>query len=113
KHVDNDVHLVLVPTAGSAACKSVTAEILPHLRPDSWTLPGINHISNVFRVTGQLFFDAAHEPCRGGVAGNRQPARVANWEIHPVYAIDLCTSTSPSECSVDDESVWFPLDQAE
>ena len=35
--------------------------------------------------------------------------RVSAWEIHPVYAIDVCINTSLSGCPRTDASKWRPL----
>ena len=60
------------------------------------------------RFTGQVFFDASHRPCVNGkpVESSR---RVSAWEIHPVYAIDVCINTSLSGCPRTDASKWMPL----
>jgi hypothetical protein len=39
------------------------------------------------------------------------PSRVSSWEIHPVYAIDVCKKKSLNSCKADNDSVWTPLDQ--
>jgi hypothetical protein len=96
----NDIHIALGLTATMPECSSVTAEISPHSRPTSWS--NIGHFQafdstskkNVvnaslktrlqaqpFRFTGQLFFDAPHEPCPCGI--NCDPKRSSDWEIHP------------------------------
>jgi hypothetical protein len=61
-----DVHIELVKMASEDdACNSVTAEMSPHLRPESWTdLPGLA-IKRPVRITGPLFFDGSHRPCSG------------------------------------------------
>jgi hypothetical protein len=33
------------------------------------------------------------------------------WEIHPVYAIDVCKKKSLNNCKANNDSVWTPLDQ--
>src|SRR5262245_48378950 len=116
----NEIHLDVLPYLTDTACQRVSAEMIPHLRPTSW-----NRVAGTgakrkrvdpfegtpIRITGQLFFDGSHTPCgepTGGADG-RFLARVSNWEIHPVYAIDVCALSSLSECPVDDESVWTPL----
>jgi hypothetical protein len=56
------------------------------------------------RLTAQLFFDAAHVACnRGGVK------RTTEWEIHPVYHVDVATTKSLP--SADDDLKWVPLEQ--
>jgi hypothetical protein len=34
-----------------------------------------------------------------------------NWEIHPVYSIDVCSKTTLAACGVNDESKWTPFEQ--
>ena len=103
----NDIHIPLVQTAGADECTSVTAEMSPHARPVGWTPAALNVAGQVVRVTGQLFFDGSHSPC---VGGKGSPKRASLWEIHPVYALDVCSGKSISECPVDDESKWHPLE---
>jgi len=77
-------------------------------------------------LTGQLFFDASHSPCSGKkkitqneaeAEGIKQdpargnPARMAVWGIHPVYAIEVCKSISLQQCKLADTQVWIPFDQ--
>jgi hypothetical protein len=106
----NDIHIPLVETAGANECTSVTAEMSPHARPAGWTPAAVNVAGQVVRVTGQLFFDGSHKLCVNdkGVPGN--PARASLWEIHPVYAFDVCSGKTIAECPVDDESKWHPLE---
>ena len=105
----NDIHIMLGQSADAAACDTVTAEMSPHFRPDAWDqLAGLD-LKYPVRITGQLFFDASHRPCRNGRGAN--PQRESIWEIHPVYAVDVCSRTTLSECKGDDESVWSPLDK--
>jgi hypothetical protein len=108
-----DFHVVLVPTKTSTECASVTAEVIPHFRPTTWSAAAINTPDVPMRFTGQLFVDASHRPCQNGVAKAGNPARLGIVEIHPVYAIDVCKFASKTKCDVNDESVWTPLDQWE
>jgi hypothetical protein len=89
-------------------CKLVTGEISPHYRPETWE---VDHLSKLVRVpvrlTGQLFFDASHVPCRPGKPVN--PARRSVWEIHPIYRVDVCKSKK--QCRVDVESDWISLNE--
>ena len=112
---NNDIHIVLgqnpVPLGQKPTeaqeCASVTAEISPHFRPDVWVPASLNqNNAHLFRFTGQLFFDAAHRPCVGGTGPN--PKRVAIWEIHPVYAVDICVDPG-NGCTVANEQNWVPL----
>lgn len=116
---NNDIHVSLVRRKTDSKCRSVVAEISPHLRPSSWERFDSDSYVPYFsqhpvRMTGQLFFDASHSPCRkvGTKSEVRSsPARISVWEIHPVYAIDVCKNKSLSACRADDESVWVPFDQ--
>jgi hypothetical protein len=106
---NNDVHIPIVPTAGADECQSVTAEITPHFRPAMWTPSNVNMPHVPMRFTGQLMFDAEHKPCRGTTV--EEPKRQSVWEIHPVYAVDVCTAAKPEQCDAANAKVWQPLDQ--
>ncbi len=103
----NDIHIVLGEESNhDDECSSVTAEISPHFRPDIWDAGVLmNNNEHVYRFTGQLFFDASHRPCSGGKGS---PKRSSIWEIHPVYAVDVCTDPN-NNCRVDSEQGWVPL----
>jgi hypothetical protein len=85
----NDIHIVLVDNDKERnECNSVTAEMRPHFRPDVWDPTNLNQKNaHLYRFTGQLFFDASHRPCSGGKSS---PKRSSLWEVHPVYALDIC-----------------------
>ena len=114
-----DMHLVMISSSdreNTPECKSVTVEISPHFRPEKWDADTILRANDhPLRFTGQLMYDAAHRPCSGsppkGSPGT--PSRIASWEIHPVYGIDVCTKKSLGSCKADnnDSSLWVPLDQ--
>ena len=113
----NDVHLDLVRAfTGESACQKVSAEMPPHFRPTSWTrVAGTGSVrkrsqpfgATPVRITGQLFFDGSHTPC--GESGPRPMTRLSDWEIHPIYSIDVCAFDSLNQCPADDDSVWTPL----
>ncbi|MDP8981376.1 MAG: hypothetical protein M3O35_12390 [Acidobacteriota bacterium] len=120
----NDVHMAMGLKYGANECTSVTAEISPHFRPKAWSpvfhvLPkapkGAAKPAAItkfpLRITGQLFFDASHVPCTGSKPVGSNPKRQSLWEIHPIYAMDVCSKSTLAECSADDDSVWTPLDQ--
>ena len=45
---------------------------------------------------------------------NRGSAKVQTiWELHPVYAIDVCKFDTIKKCSAKNEDAWTPLDQWE
>jgi hypothetical protein len=117
---NNDLHIPLVDPTGDAGrsqdeCTSVTAEISPHFRPVVWSeLDMKTPVQNVVRVTGPLFFDDSHQPCKTlnhTDPGNVVPFRSSLWEIHPVYQLDVCASTDPNQCDVNRSDVWIPYDQ--
>jgi len=89
-------------------CKLVTGEISPHYRPETWE---VDHLSKLVRIpvrlTGQLFFDASHVPCRPEKPVN--PARQSVWEIHPVYSVDVCKSKK--QCRSEIDSDWISLNK--
>jgi len=117
----NDIHIALSPDANPKRdeCTTVTAEISPHYRPAVWSrfhdgqkpeiealLPGLlkqrvveNQTSSSrplrLRLTGQLFYDASHQPCvfgGGEVIERHSPERRSIWEIHPIYRIEVYDS---------------------
>lgn len=123
---DNDVHIAFVAQENDLECKSVTAEMSPHYRPDTWTQIGDDEKydpatkkytpdpameaklkGHPFRVTGQLFFDASHPVCTCGTTCN--PRRSSLWEIHPVYAIEVCKDNAT--CDTNNDSDWTPFDK--
>ena len=118
----NDIHITLAgDPSETSRCRTIVAEIVPHYRPPAWNLfdsPDYAAFlkTHPVRITGQLFFDGSHVPCREGRA-DFNPARnnakdferLALWEIHPIYAIDVCRSTAALQCSVSDQSAWFPF----
>jgi len=111
---NNDIHIDLGMKSSDDACKSITAEMSPHFRPLTWariTNKRVHHdlIQHPVRVTGHLFFDASHAPCRNGT--RPFPNRASIWEIHPVYAFDVCRNGTLGTCGAGDESVWTPLDK--
>ena len=121
----NDIHVTLAEDPNEQSmCRTVVAEIIPHYRPPAWDLfdsPDYAAFlkTHPVKFTGQLFFDGSHVPCtRDGKAGFN-PARdnakdferLALWEIHPIYAIDVCQHTEKSQCSASDPSSWFPFTQ--
>jgi len=105
-----DIHIDLIPKRGADLCSSVTAEMIPHFRPQEWIgLTEVEELENPVRVTGQLFYDASHVPCRNG--SKASPARASVWEIHPLYAMDVCVNKSLQTCPAKDDTKWKPLDK--
>jgi len=121
----NDIHITLAEDPNETKmCKTIVAEIIPHYRPPVWDLFDSPDYTNFFKthpvkITGQLFFDGSHVPCTAeGKAGNN-PARdnakdferLALWEIHPIYAIDLCKFTDKTKCDPSNHNAWFPFSE--
>jgi hypothetical protein len=135
KHApENDVHInlteITVPalpkkndpdkqtriTARNAAlcdAKAIVAEVIPHFRPAIYEAQNLISIAEQHipvRVSGQLFFDAAHRPCHGSTPGDSS-VRGSLWEIHPIYSIEVCMRRTLDECSASDEQAWVPVHQ--
>jgi hypothetical protein len=99
----NDIHIALVPQSGTKdECQSNSAEMIPHYRPASWTVSNLQKIGHTtqVRVSGQLMYDADHKICgEAGFSAHDNPSRMSGWEIHPVYAFDVCVQSSNGTCS--------------
>jgi hypothetical protein len=99
----NDIHIALVPKPGvTDECQSNTAEMVPHYRPASWTKTNLDKIGHttLVRVSGQLMYDADHKICgEQGFSASDDPSRISGWEIHPVYAFEVCVKQSGGACS--------------
>jgi tetratricopeptide (TPR) repeat protein len=107
---NNDIHVVLGESPDIDLCNSVTAEISPHFRPLEWEDFVLDRVERPVRITGQLFFDGIHRPCKGGRPSPGGPSRQSVWEIHPVYGIEVCTSSTLADCPAGDPSRWQPID---
>lgn len=116
----HDIHLALsdqqlqITKANktSQLCGTVSAEVIPHYRPQTWEVANIEQASDFpVKITGQLFFDGSHKPCKGKKAGGGDPARASEWEIHPVYKFEVCTNHDLSDCDPNNASVWTRLDK--
>jgi hypothetical protein len=107
---ENDIHIVLGQQTKADECASITAEMSPHFRPAKWTQDNVNSIGeHPIRVTGPLFYDSSHVICEPGK--RTVPKRASLWEIHPVYALEVCSATDIEQCKAAPESAWQPLDQ--
>lgn len=118
----NDIHITLAEDPSEPSmCRTIVAEIIPHYRPPAWDLfdsPDYAAFlkTHPVRIAGQLFFDGSHVACTSeGKAGfnpitkHNDFERLALWEIHPIYAIDVCKQTDKSQCGASDPSAWFPF----
>ena len=104
---NNDIHITLVGHPEDPPCAGIVAEMIPHYRPTAWRDSAIRAVERPVRVTGHLFFDSPHLPCddEGNPIGGN-PARVSLWEIHPVYAFEVCTHTALAACRGDHDEDW-------
>jgi hypothetical protein len=95
----------------SKLCPTITAEMIPHYRPDDWEYSQLESISDRrVRVVGQLFFDGSHRPCDDPHRATTDPKRISSWEIHPIYAIDVCKRGSG--CDPQTNSDWESVREA-
>lgn len=107
----HDIHISLVDSADETSeCAGVVAEMSPHHRPDSWTHANVEKLAKAklpVRVTGHLFFDSSHFPCKGGESvGAGNPKRISLWEIHPIYKFEVCTANCDGR-----RATWLSLDE--
>jgi hypothetical protein len=108
---NNDIHVDLARNPGEPACRSITAEIIPHYRPAAWEVDNLKLVMDrPVRLTGHLFFDASHRPCKTDT-DNVSPKRASLWEIHPVYGVDVCRERTLQACPAGNEGKWLALDQ--
>jgi hypothetical protein len=106
----NDIHIELVmDPSDDDGCNSLAAEMSPHFRPESWSELVSMQIKRPVRITGPLFFDGSHQPCKEGKRPS--PERASVWEIHPVYQFEVCKDKSLAACKVQIDSEWIPLDR--
>jgi len=113
---NNDIHIPLVEKPDDDECLSVTAEMSPHFRPAAWSqIDQKTPVKRLVRITGPLFFDSSHTPCTvtadNQITARETPARLSLWEIHPVYAIEICGTVAGNDCKVEDGSHWVAYDQ--
>ena len=99
----NDIHIALVPQSTTTdECQSNTAEMTPHYRPAAWTVANLDKVGHttLVRVSGQLMYDASHRICgEQGFSPTDNPHRLSGWEIHPVYAFDVCVKQTAGDCT--------------
>ena len=119
----NDIHITLAEDPNEKAlCNTIVAEIIPHYRPPAWDLFDSPDYAGFLKthpvkISGQLFFDGSHVPCTKNGKAGFNPARdnakdferLALWEIHPIYAIDVCKHAEKSQCRMADKTAWFPF----
>jgi|ERR1041385_685245 hypothetical protein len=99
---NNDFHLNLTAAKNDTRDDGIVAEITPRFRPSGWTLAKLERLADkktLVRMTGWLMLDSQH------LSGNGGP-RATVWEVHPVTACDVCTS-SVKKCKAG--TGWKPL----
>jgi hypothetical protein len=122
-HPNVDIHISLgtkqdrVPKHATVAqketilCPTIGAEMIPHFRPDDWEFAQLEAISDKeVRVTGQLFFDGSHRACGDPHRAATDLKRISSWEIHPIYAFEVCKHDTG--CDVNKDSDWESLTAA-
>lgn len=106
----SEIQLNLSPVAGprdQPDCDTIVAKLVTHYRPIWWDDIDIKTPEAPVRITGQLFYDDTAGTCQG--SGGRSP-RMTRWEVHPVYAIDVCIA-SAAECDPANGQLWVPYHQ--
>jgi hypothetical protein len=100
-----------VPDKERILCPTITAEMIPHYRPDDWEFAQLELISDrQVRVTGQLFFDGSHRACGDPHRASSDPKRISSWEIHPVYEFEVCKQSAG--CDPEKDSDWQSITEA-
>lgn len=122
EHEMADIHVALSSEPGAIKkadpkrveklCRTISAEFIPHARPATWDVPTLSQVIDIerpVRVTGHLFFDASHQPCRNGTPVGSDPRRITEWEIHPVYTFEVCKFADITKCSATSRAAWQPV----
>jgi hypothetical protein len=105
----NDIHIMLAASADADPCDTLTAEMSPHYRPAAWTPDDVMSVGKrPVRITGPLFMDTSHKPCANGK--RPKPTRASVWEIHPVYALEVCKNTTLTQCGAGAAN-WVALNE--
>jgi len=97
-------------------CNTVVAKLVTHYRPIWWDDIDIKTPESPVRITGQLFYDDSVEACQRPASGPVTAAgahapRLTRWEVHPVYAIDVCLATAAADCDPSNGALWVPYHQ--
>lgn len=108
----NDIHIDIASSPTAKSCSGIVVEMIPHFRPTKWTPTNLRKLAaKPVRISGHLFFDSRHNVSTCSKPSKGDPPRVSLWEIHPVYAVDVCKFTTLSKCDVGEDTVWIPFDQ--
>jgi hypothetical protein len=107
----SEIQLNLSPVSAprdAPDCDTVVAKLVTHFRPIWWDDLDIKTPEAPVRITGQLFYDDAVDSCQRPGA---RAARLTSWEVHPVYAIDVCVASAATECDPLNGKLWVPYHQ--
>jgi len=108
---NNDIHINIVQNRTDKITDSIVTEMTPRTRASH---SGWDRAQDVFdqltangrrpyvRVTGYLLFDSEHVSRSGG-------PRATIWEVHPITAFDVCSSTTAAVC--DKGNSWTALEK--
>lgn len=126
QHESADIHLSIAskpgrisakdPKKNEKLCQTLSAEMIPHLRPAVWNSDNLDQVTDLerpVRITGQLFFDGSHVPCKDGEPVGTNPRRISVWEVHPIYKFEVCKFDTLQKCDPAKASVWQPLSHAD
>ena len=114
RRAQTDVHLALGEDAEDLEEDSITAEITPRVRQHQnhdpkWQFKNVNDIEGEFvRVTGPLMLDTKHIPQAHRLPGerpNKGLKRATNWEVHPIFKLEVCVSSVPA-CKANKPNAW-------
>lgn len=115
----SEIQLNLSPVSAprdAPDCDTVVAKLVTHYRPIWWDDIDIKTPEVPVRITGQLLYDDTVEGCQRAAsatapaAGTRAP-RLTRWEVHPVYAIDVCIASAAADCDPSVGKLWVPYHQ--
>jgi hypothetical protein len=86
KEENNDFHLVTVSQKNASEDSSVTAEITPRISLTVGLFLNLptSRTKRLRQITGFLMLDTQH-------LGGGGPARIPDWEIHPVTSMQVYT----------------------
>jgi hypothetical protein len=108
----NDIHIDVGAKPNSKPCAGIVAEMIPHFRPIQWTPENLRKVgSRPVRMAGQLFLDSRHDVSTCSKPSPGDPPRISLWEIHPIYALDVCKVTSLSKCDANNDAMWVSFHQ--
>ena len=110
---NNDFHISLARQASQTEFQGIVIEMIPHDRPDTWSLPKLRKVKRdglLVMVVGGLFYDNDHvvnADATDDLSG--QPKRFSLWEIHPITKFFVCRRAGNS-CNPGTLSHWTKLE---